>query len=285
MPRVAIGIPTYNRSDRLRRCIESALTQTYPHLDIIISDNASPDDTEAVCRAYAARDARITYHRQEENVGAARNFQTVLERSRAPLYMWLADDDWLPPDYVARCVAVLETNPSVVLAGPRARYLGAAGEPTGRVVNCLAQSALVRVLDYYRQVDDNALFYGVMRSACAKRVDVVNWIGSDWLFLAALAYQGHLQTVDGLFIHRERGGASQDYRRLVASQGVPAWQGRVPVTVSLMINTAADMLRNGAYAQAGWAWRALLVLLLPAWIAFWKPGQEILRRLRRRQGT
>ncbi len=282
-PRVVIGIPTYNRSARLRRCIDSALAQTYPELEIIVSDNASPDDTEAVCRAYAARDARLTYHRQPENVGATRNFLSVFARADAPLYMWLADDDWIAPDYVERCVALLEADPDAVLAGGLATYDGSTAAPSGNVVDCRSASPLMRVLGYYRQVDDNAIFYGVLRHEVAARADVCNVIGGDWLYVAALAFHGHVRTDPAARIHRERGGQSVNKRHLAAALGQPAWMGRVPVTFSLCFNATADVLGNRGYASAPAGWRWLLAALLPFWIVAFKPGQEIARRWRARR--
>jgi glycosyltransferase involved in cell wall biosynthesis len=278
LPLVVIGIPTYNRCERLRRSIDSALAQTYPNVQVLVSDNASPDATETLCRDYMARDPRVRYWRQPVNVGATGNFNTVFAQADAPLFMWLADDDWVPPEFVARCVAALQDEPDVVLAGGRALYGETLSAPMGPPVDALSDSPMRRILHYYRDVYDNAVYYGVLRRECAARADVPNVMGGDWLYIAALAYQGKVRTVEGVWIHRERGGASSNQRQLAAFVGAPAWKGVVPLTFTLAFSAAADVLRNRGYATAPLWWRLALALLLPPWFVVFKPAQELRRR-------
>jgi glycosyltransferase involved in cell wall biosynthesis len=63
LPRVRIGLPAYNGERHLPAALDSLLAQTYGDFELIISDNASTDRTEEICREYAARDSRIRYHR------------------------------------------------------------------------------------------------------------------------------------------------------------------------------------------------------------------------------
>jgi glycosyltransferase involved in cell wall biosynthesis len=71
---VSIGIPTYNRAELLKRAIESALNQDYKNIEVIISDNASTDDTESICQFYCNQDARLKYVRHSQNRGPGANF-------------------------------------------------------------------------------------------------------------------------------------------------------------------------------------------------------------------
>src|SRR5438128_542667 len=73
-PRVSIGLPVYNGERYLRLALDSLLSQTFTDFELIISDNASTDGTTEICRAYAARDARIRYSRLEHNIGGSPNF-------------------------------------------------------------------------------------------------------------------------------------------------------------------------------------------------------------------
>ncbi|OQX09803.1 MAG: hypothetical protein BWK76_21715 [Desulfobulbaceae bacterium A2] len=94
-PIASIGMPVYNGEKYVRDAIDSLLQQTIANFELIISDNASSDQTESICREYAERDARIIYFRQKENIGAAANFQFVLNHAQADLFMWAAyDDEW-----------------------------------------------------------------------------------------------------------------------------------------------------------------------------------------------
>lgn len=81
VPRVSIGMPVYNGDPFIRGALDSLLAQTFTDFELIISDNASTDRTEAICREYAARDIRIRYVRQTENRGAKANFEFVLDKA------------------------------------------------------------------------------------------------------------------------------------------------------------------------------------------------------------
>jgi glycosyltransferase involved in cell wall biosynthesis len=86
-------MPVYNGSKFIREALDSLLTQTFTDFELIISDNASTDDTRAVCDEYARRDTRIRYVRQSENKGALTNFRFVLDQAKGKFFMWAAADD------------------------------------------------------------------------------------------------------------------------------------------------------------------------------------------------
>ena len=116
-PRVSIGMPVRNGEAFIRQGIESLLGQTMSEIELIISDNASTDATEAICREWARRDARVRYSRTDRNIGLQANFARVLDLATAPYFMWGCHDDHWDPSYVAKMVEVLDSQPSVVLAG------------------------------------------------------------------------------------------------------------------------------------------------------------------------
>ncbi|WP_292389770.1 glycosyltransferase family 2 protein [Methanosarcina sp. UBA5] len=100
-PLVSVGIPCYNRPEGLRRTLECITGQTYKNLEIIVSDNCSPDqEVERVGRDFASKDSRIQYYRQKENIGTMPNFQFVLEKTTGEYFMWAADDDEWQPKYI-----------------------------------------------------------------------------------------------------------------------------------------------------------------------------------------
>jgi len=91
---VSVGVPVYDRPELLKRRLANIVGQTYRNLEIIVSDNASPNpEMEAIGRAYAASDPRIRYVRQATNIGAAANFDFVLSCSTGEYFAWAADDD------------------------------------------------------------------------------------------------------------------------------------------------------------------------------------------------
>lgn len=119
MPTVTIGFPVYNGELFLTNALESLLKQTFSDFELIISDNASDDKTEELCRFYAGNEARISYIRQSKNLGAVANFEFVLKQSRSPYFMWAAADDLWAPTYIERCFDLLGQNKTVAAVWSR----------------------------------------------------------------------------------------------------------------------------------------------------------------------
>ena len=125
---VSVGVPVYNGARFLREAIDSLLAQDYADFEIIISDNASEDETEAICRDYADRDARIRYDRTEQNRGQAWNFLRVYELARGEYFMWAAHDDRRAPNCLSRSVAALEVDPRALMCCMDARFIDENGQ-------------------------------------------------------------------------------------------------------------------------------------------------------------
>jgi glycosyltransferase involved in cell wall biosynthesis len=128
-PLVSIGLPVYNAERYLRPALDSLLAQDYPDLELIVSDNASTDGTEEICRSYAQGDARVQYHRADQNMGAIWNFNRVFELARGEYFMWAAHDDLRDPRYVSACVAALRASPDAVLCCTGIRFIDEDGRP------------------------------------------------------------------------------------------------------------------------------------------------------------
>ncbi|MBE9201833.1 MULTISPECIES: glycosyltransferase family 2 protein [unclassified Nodularia (in: cyanobacteria)] len=114
-PKVSIGLPVYNGEKFIKAALDSLLAQTFTDFELIISDNASTDNTEEICRAYAAQDERIRYYRNNSNLGCSRNFNRVFELSVGEYFKWAAYDDLHAPDFLIKCVEILDNHPTVVL--------------------------------------------------------------------------------------------------------------------------------------------------------------------------
>jgi glycosyltransferase involved in cell wall biosynthesis len=119
----------YNGGNFLAAAVESILAQSYGDFDLLISDNASTDDTEDICCAYTQKDRRVRYVRQPRNVGAANNHNLLVRMTDSPYFKWAAHDDLLAPDFLAACVEVLDRDPTVVVASPATMLIDEAGIP------------------------------------------------------------------------------------------------------------------------------------------------------------
>ena len=84
-PLISVGIPTFNRAAQLARAAGSVLSQTHANLELVISDNASADETESLCRALCESDPRVRYLRQPLNRGPTANFNALFETMRGDL--------------------------------------------------------------------------------------------------------------------------------------------------------------------------------------------------------
>jgi len=97
---ITIGMPVYNGEKFICKALDSLLTQTFSDFELILSDNASTDNTENICMEYAARDSRIRYVRQKENMGPLANFQYVLDEAKGEYFMWAAADDIWDEEFI-----------------------------------------------------------------------------------------------------------------------------------------------------------------------------------------
>ena len=127
--RVSVGVPVYNGENFLAQALDSLLAQTFTDFEIIISDNASTDATQQICLTYAAKDNRIRYHRNQKNLGAAPNFNQLVDMARGEYFKWAAHDDLLEPTYLEKCVAVLDHNPDVVVCHSGVLLVDETGQP------------------------------------------------------------------------------------------------------------------------------------------------------------
>jgi glycosyltransferase involved in cell wall biosynthesis len=115
VPKISIGMPVYNGEKFIRKAIDSLLAQTMTDFELIISDNASTDNTEAICQEYVVRDSRVRYVRQDENMGARANFQYVLDQALGEFFIWAAHDDSCHPEMLSICATMLDLNPDIIL--------------------------------------------------------------------------------------------------------------------------------------------------------------------------
>ncbi len=113
VPAVSVCIPTYNYARYLPRAIESVLAQTYGDFELIVSDNASTDDTQEVLAGFS--DPRMRTFRNERNLGLFGNFSRCLELARGDMVKFVCADDWLDPAYLSRTVPLMETHDEIGL--------------------------------------------------------------------------------------------------------------------------------------------------------------------------
>lgn len=115
-PRVSVCIPTHDRTGFLFQAVESALAQDHPNLEIVIGDNASTDETEAMCRRYA-RDPRVRYYRSAVNQGGLANMRNLVHHyATGDFALVLCDDDRLyDTSYLSKAAELIRRHQDVKL--------------------------------------------------------------------------------------------------------------------------------------------------------------------------
>ena len=168
--RVAVLMPTYGQAEFIGRAIESVFAQTVADWELVIVDDASPDETRAVVAAYL-NDQRVRYHRLERNVGLGATLNVALDLCSTPVVAYLPSDDVYHRDHLATLLTALRAEPGTILAfaGVRHHYNRFAdgqidGEPL-QLVQVMHRRTGDRWLERSRLVTDDLerMYWGVLR--------------------------------------------------------------------------------------------------------------------------
>lgn len=198
-PLVSIGLPTYNGERFLRQTLDSLLGQSFRDFEIVISDNASTDSTEAICREYAEKDSRIRYSRSEQNLGAAWNYNEVFRQARGKYFKWAADDDLCGPEFLSECVEALEQDDEVVLAFPYSVHIDIDGQETEEIRLGLefdSPAPHERFRSMACHYHDCSAVFGLMRTSVLRNTPLIgSYVASDRALLVELALLGRFVEV------------------------------------------------------------------------------------------
>ncbi|QNP66604.1 glycosyltransferase family 2 protein [Streptomyces genisteinicus] len=204
-PRLSIGLPVYNGEEYLAESFDALLGQTYEDFELVVSDNASTDGTEDICRRYAARDPRIRYIRLPRNIGAAPNHNLVFTECRGELFKWASHDDLYARDLLRRCVEALDERPETILAHSGQAVVDGDGRVKVEYAYGLATDSphapeRFRSLLFEPGGDD---FYGVMRADVLRRVKPHDsYHHADRTFVAEITLHGPFHQVPELLYFR-----------------------------------------------------------------------------------
>ncbi|MGI9534413.1 MAG: glycosyltransferase family 2 protein [Thermodesulfobacteriota bacterium] len=208
-PKVSIGLPVYNAENYIQKALDSILAQDYTDFELIISDNASNDRTEQICRAYAKKDERIRYYRNNINYGASKNFNNVFELAKGSYFKWAAHDDLIAPDYLSKCVEVLETDPSIVLCYSRVQIIDSHGsivcEYKVNIRNADSNKPHERFKELITVNHWGIEVFGLFRSSVLENTKLIaNYPGSDRTLMAELSLLGSFHEIpEYLFFSRD----------------------------------------------------------------------------------
>jgi glycosyltransferase involved in cell wall biosynthesis len=228
---VSIGMPIYNGEGLLRQALDSLLAQDYENFELIISDNASTDKTQEICLEYAARDDRIHYYRNDENIGPLRNFNRAFELSGGQYFMWAAHDDRWERNFISRLMEAFRKSAEVVLSCcdyDTIYHLTGRVEPqfypppSLSAANSILDNAVLMLLHSH-----SPFFYGIYRSSTLASTRTIrrrrDFDFQDLFLLNEMCLLGKVQVTPEVLFHAgvkevERPPKSFSRRRFLASK-------------------------------------------------------------------
>lgn len=222
MDLVSIGVPVRDGSSGIAKALASLSGQTYQNIEIIVSDNASEDDTVDIVLRAAAADPRIRLIRQAQNIGMLGNFRAVLDAAKGEFFLWAAHDDERDADYIEKLLASLNGSPEAILA-------------MGRIVTVLKNGSTLIAPDPSTMGKDLRqrmritghrapfTFYGLWRTPVLRRIPLRDafWSADTPVVLAAAAIGPFLYVPGTNFTYHDT--PKHFFRNPVAALGsVPA---------------------------------------------------------------
>jgi glycosyltransferase involved in cell wall biosynthesis len=229
------------------------LAQDHGDVELVISDNASTDDTEEVCRELARSDERIHYHRQAENVGLFNNFVTAIGLAKGEYFRWIGDDDRLEPTYASRCLKAFADDPRLLLVTTQVSYSGADGETQTEVYTGTALGSddpVDRFIEMLRLLNESYLLidplYGMVRRATVAAIPRRNMLREDEVFATKLALAGPWAHIGEVLAYRH--WKAEKIGTVARRLDVPAWQSHFSNTLQareiLLWIRSADLTRE-----------------------------------------
>jgi len=211
-------MPVYNGADFVAEAIRSVQAQTFTDWELVIADNASTDATLSICKEFAARDSRIRVYENDRNLGFAPNFNRVFLLSHGQYFSWISHDDAVGPEFVERCLAILESDSQTVLAFPRIAYVNECGkllrEQQALDLSVLGPTVSTRVGQLMKfEMQGTDIFwchYGLIRRNVLEETQLQeSYGGSDQTLILELAIRGQLRQFSAeTFYRREHPGAA-----------------------------------------------------------------------------
>jgi len=216
-PLVSVGMPVYNEGRFIRESLDSILAQDYQNLEIIISDNGSTDETVSICREYAQLDKRVRYSRFDSNVGASKNFTSVLERASGKYFMWAAGHDLWSENLIAETVRILEIHPDAALSFGSAVWVDENGDVFGRESGWSDTRGMDPIARFFTILWGNMhpVLAVIRRSYLCEIPRIHSCAGSDLIILSELALKGDfIHAIKATWFRREFRGLESHKEKL-----------------------------------------------------------------------
>jgi glycosyltransferase involved in cell wall biosynthesis len=234
-PKISIGLPIFNGEKFVHKQLERILDQTFTNFELIISDNASTDLTNKICKEFESKDNRVRYYKQNETTNSLSNYNFVLEKAEGEYFLWVAVDDILLPDFLEKNLEILIKNQNIVCSASQVEYFGesrkywnnkAENNITGffikRIVNRFQNlknysttGTFTSKFRYYLKLrGHHHIFYGIYRTDQLKKIvskvilgNTIT-VGIDLATILSALEFGDFYVIDEILMYRYDGGES-----------------------------------------------------------------------------
>lgn len=236
IPKLTIGLVVYNGEKYLSKALNSLLNQTFQDFQIIISDNASTDNTSTISKEFSQKDHRIKYIKHQKNMGATKNFNFALYKAQTQYFMWAAADDYWNPKFIEKNMEVLERNKKIVGSISDVEFVGKnlpemyKSNEKGTTYQYLIKhlpsltaSLLEKVsfhLRYNRGMSTYSIFRTEILKMCTIERDLCGW---DQIIVLQTLKHGNLHIINEILMYRTAEGETSNPSQITRwkNHGIP----------------------------------------------------------------
>ena len=209
-PIVTIGIPVYNGEKFIRKKLDTVLSQSFSNFQVLISDNASTDKTQVICKEYVNKDERVVYFQQNNNIGSRNNFKFLLNKVNTEYFLWSAIDDVMESTFLEKTLNILQFKKNNVGCISKIKYYAINNEENISFVQLITLNGnfnkKARML--LKKNIANVL-YSVYRTGILKKCLVNDPIGTwDNATVLNILKYGDIEVIDEVLLSFFDGGIS-----------------------------------------------------------------------------
>jgi len=217
---ISIGLPTFNGKKYVKQAVYYLLSQSYKNIELIVSDDASNDDTFDICQKIAAKDKRVKLYLQKKNIGFTKNFNFVLNKATGKYFMWAGEDDYRHPQCLAKLHYLLAKNQKAILAVSKFNNVYK-NKCYDYMKNQKISNSMPHFFYFFHYVNTRNIsyFYGLYRTDILKKIGGYHtdsrpfFKSSDYVTIFRVLLQGKLAYSNSvLFFKRDTGSFTNQFK-------------------------------------------------------------------------
>lgn len=206
---ITLGIPTYNRSDKLINLFNCLIKQEFNDFEILVSDNCSTDRTEQVCANFKNKFKKFNYIKQKKTIHVLDNYKFLFDNCKTKYFMWLPDDDYIDNNYIKICFDFIKNNNDYILVSGKSNYyINNRFSFEGNKISIEDENVSKRVYKHYSRARDNGNFYGIFNKEKISDYIYPKIYGGDLIFLGNIILFGKFKCINSTTIHRDLGSGT-----------------------------------------------------------------------------